>query len=122
MAKVWVNVFNGTIPDRPDEIVFYAVPYLTNPAKDLLDSQDRWRQEAAAIKDHLKTPVPEKLARHAAEWWPNPTSEAALSLTERARKHTDLIEEFFGVRKVIDGCVVDVTNAVCGECSAARRA
>ena len=114
MAKVWVNVFDGTIPERTDEVVFYAVPDLTNPAKDLIDSQDRWRQEAAAaIEDHLKTPVPEGLSRHAAEWWPNPTSEAALSLTERARKHTDLIEEFFGVRKVIDGGVGDVTNAVC---------
>src|SRR3954451_1005271 len=28
MAKVWVNVFDGTIPDRPDEVVFYAVPDL----------------------------------------------------------------------------------------------
>jgi hypothetical protein len=114
MAKVWVNVFDGTIPERPDELVFYAVPDLTNPAKDLIDSQDRWRQEAAAaIGDHLKAPVPEGLARHAAEWWPNPTSEAALSLTERARKYADLVEEFFGVRKVIDGGVGDVTNAVC---------
>ena len=114
MAKVWVNVFNGTIPDRPDEVVFYVVPDLTNPAKDLIDSQDQWRRASvSAIKDHLKTPVSEELARHAAEWWPNPTSEAALSLTERARKHTDLIDEFFGVRKVIDGGADDVTNAVC---------
>jgi hypothetical protein len=48
MAKVWVNVFDGTIPERPDELVFYAVPDLTNPAKNLIDSQDKWRQEGAA--------------------------------------------------------------------------
>jgi len=114
MAKIWVNVFNGTIPDRPDDLVFYAVPDLTNPAKGLIDSQDRWRQEAVkAIKDHLKKAVPEELARHAAVWWPNPTSEGALSLTERARKHAELIEEFFAVKKVIDGSVGDVTNAIC---------
>jgi hypothetical protein len=57
--------------------------------------------------------VSEELAHHAVEWWPNPTSEAALSLTERAKKHPDLIEEFFSIRKVIDGGVGDVTNAVC---------
>jgi hypothetical protein len=114
MAKVWVNVFNGTIPERPSELVFYAVPDLTNPAKDLIDSQNRWREAAAtAIKEHREGPVPEELARHANEWWPNPTYETALSLSERARKYPDLIEEFFAVRKVIEGGVADVTNAVC---------
>lgn len=114
MAKVWVNVFDGTIPELPAELVFYVVPDLTNPAKDLIDSQDLWRQQAsAAIQEHIKRPVPDDLTRHAANWWPNPTSEAALSLTERANKYSDLIEEFFGMRKVIEGSVPDVTNAVC---------
>ncbi len=45
MAKVWANVFDGTIPERPDELVFYAVPDLTNPAKNLIDSQHLWRKE-----------------------------------------------------------------------------
>ncbi|MBA4068042.1 MAG: hypothetical protein C0501_30920, partial [Isosphaera sp.] len=113
LAKVWVNVFNGTIPERPDEVVFYAVPDLTSHAKDLVDSQNRWRQEApGAIEEHLGSPASEELARHAREWWPNPAAETALSLTERARKFTEMVEEFFGVRKVIDGGVGDMAGAV----------
>ncbi len=39
--------------------------------------------------------------------------QGALSLTERARKHPALVEEFFAVRKVIDGSVEDVARVVC---------
>jgi hypothetical protein len=114
MAKIWVNVFNGTISERPHEIAFYAVPDLTNPARNLLDSQSRWREQASnAIEHHLKATVPDVLARDAMEWWPTPTAEGALSLTERALKHPELVDEFFSVRKVIDGSVDDVAAAVC---------
>jgi hypothetical protein len=113
LAKVWVNVFHGTIPERPDEVVFYVAPNLTGPAKQLIDSQDCWRQKAkAAIQDHINGPVSDELARHAAEWWPNPTSEAALSLTERAKNYPDLIEEFFGIRKVIVASVSELAEEI----------
>ena len=113
MAKVWVNVLNETIPERPHELVFYVAPDLTNPAKDLLDNQSVWRRAApTALRKHLNAPAPDELLRHAQEWWPTPSSQGALTLTERARRHPDLVEEFFAVRKVIDGSVNDVALLV----------
>ncbi len=113
MAKVWANVFNRSIPDRPDELVFYVAPDLTNDAKDLLENQTAWRAAApAALRGHLRATLPEDLLRHAQEWWPTPSSQGGLALTERARRHPDLVEEFFALRKVIDGSIDDVSNAV----------
>ena len=113
LAKVSVNVLSGAIRERPDELAFYVVPGLTNSAKDLLGYPSEWRKAApAALKKHLKASASAELLRHAAEWWPTPSSQGALVLTERARKYPDLVEEFFGVRKVIDGTVADVTAGV----------
>ena len=113
LAKVWVNVLSGAIPERPDELAFYVVPELTTDAKDLLGYQSVWHKAApAALKKYLQADASAELLHHAAEWWPTPSSQGALVLTERARKYPDLVEEFFGVRKVIDGTVADVTAGV----------
>ena len=113
MAKVWANVLNGTIPGRPDEFAFYVAPDLTNDAKDLLENQTAWREAApAALRGHLRATLPEDLLRHAQEWWPTPSSQGALVLTERARKHPDLVEEFFGLQKVVVGSIGDVASLV----------
>ncbi len=113
LAKVYVNVLDETIPERPDELAFYVVPGLTSDAKDLIGHQSVWRKAApAALKKHSKGKVSSELLHHAEEWWPTPSSQGTLVLSERARKYPDLIEQFFGVHKVIDGTVAEVTAGV----------
>jgi hypothetical protein len=109
LAKVCINVFEKRIPETPQEIHFYVVPRLSNPAADLLKDQAKWRAEAPeALKAHLKKDPSPELLWFAHEWWPDFDVIAALSLTERTLKFPELREEFFGVRKVIDGSMDDV--------------
>ena len=96
--------------------MFYVAPDVTADAGDLIREQSVWRSEAGkALKEHLKEdPSPELLA-FAHTWWPDPDYVAAISLTERTKKRPELLEEFFGVRKVISGSIEDMRRIVLQE-------
>jgi hypothetical protein len=113
LAKLCAHSLWGDLPEPPDEVMFYIVPDVTSDAADLIRQQSVWREVAPkALHAFLKRdPYPKELT-HAHGWWPEPDYVAALSLTERARKFSELIEEFFGVRKVIEGMVADVEAVV----------
>jgi hypothetical protein len=116
LAKLCANVFQNSIPDRPDEIQFYVVPDVTADAADLIREQSIWRRESSkALKKHMKKDPSQELLEFAHTWWPSPGYVAAISLTERAKKWPELLEEFFGVRKVISGSIEDLRNIVLKE-------
>jgi len=103
LAKLFVNLDNKTIPEQPNKVTFYVVPDLTAPAQDLIYYHSRWLEIAeTALTAYLKNPPTVELLEFANSWWPELHKETALNLTERAREHTGLIEEFFSYKKVID--------------------
>lgn len=71
LAKLCINVARGVIPVRPTRVAFYAVPDLTNPAKDLLASQAEWLKVCDAdLEAHLGEPPSAELRAFAQSWWP----------------------------------------------------
>lgn len=116
LAKLCVNVFHGRILDNPDEIVFYLVPDVSAPAADLIRFQKKWREDAAeALRTHLQEAPSADLLAFAHTWWPSPSHVTAVSLTERIAAFPDLVDEFFSVKKVIDGTMEDVRTVVRAE-------
>ena len=96
-----------------DRVTFYVVPDLTSPAKDLIDNQSEWLSCAKdALTTHLKKAPSNELLKYAYDWWPQIATEEAISLTERLKKFPDLINDFFTLKKVIDGSVSDVRDVV----------
>lgn len=116
LAKLCVNVFRERIPDKPDELVFYLVPDVSAQGADLIRNQKLWREvAAAALSEHLGEAPPADLLAFAQEWWPNPSHAMAITLTERLLHFPDLVDEFFAVKKVIDGAIDDVRTIVHAE-------
>ena len=102
LAKLFVNLDNKTIAEQPNKVIFYVVPDLTAPAQDLIDHRSKWFEIAeSAIKKYLKQEPTQELLQFAKSWCPQLQKETAINLTERARKHAGLIEEFFSYKKVI---------------------
>ena len=111
LAKLFVNVFTGAIPVKPDRVVFYVAVDLTAPAKDLLNSQDEWVAVCdEAIREHLGKEPSNELKSFAREWWPSPSYQTGLQLTKRSSKFPDLTDEFFSTRKVIDASRKDIED------------
>ncbi len=103
IAKLFANLDNKTITEQPNQVTFYVVPDLTAPAQDLIDHHSKWIEMAeTSLTAYLKKEPPVQLLQFAKSWCPQLHKETALNLTERARKHPDLIEEFFSYKKVID--------------------
>ncbi len=103
IAKLYVNIHNQIILDRPNSVTFYVVPNLTSPAQDLIDHHSKWIEIAElALKEFLKKEVTKELLEFATSWYPNFSKETAIDLTERAWQYKDLVEEFFAYKKVID--------------------
>ena len=115
LAKLCTNVFRRLIPTPPGRVVFYAVPDLTAPAKDLLGNRDKWLAECEkALEEHLGEPPPADLVAFAKAWWPEFDHEDEHKLTERARAHNELIEEFFRVRHVVTGSLAELEPRLAG--------
>lgn len=115
LAKLCTNVFRKAIPRSPGRVVFYAVPDLTAPAKDLLGARDKWLECCEeALEAHLGKKPPADLATFAKTWWPEFDHEDEHRLTERARKHQGLIDEFFLVRHVVSGSIGDIKPQLSG--------
>ncbi len=103
LAKLYVNLDNKTIVERPNKVTFYVVPDLSAQAQDLIDHRSKWFEIAeSALKKYLKQEPTPELLQFAKSWCPQLQKETALNLTEWARKHAGLIEEFFSYKKVID--------------------
>jgi tetratricopeptide (TPR) repeat protein len=103
LAKLFANLFNETIPERPSEVVFYVVPDITSPAANLLDKQTSWSRVAAKeLQQHLKRKPEAALIDFATSWWTTWDRDNAAGLTQRVESFHDLRDEFFSVRKVID--------------------
>jgi hypothetical protein len=121
LAKLFTNLFRKVIPVRPDRVTFYVAPDLTNPTKDLLLRQSRWIGEAeAALREHLGRKPPEALLDFARTWWPKFGWESAIALTDRAKRHQDLQDEFFSLRKIVDGSLADVRKVMREELALAK--
>ena len=115
LAKLCTNIFRKTIRTFPDRVVFYAVPDLTAPAKDLLGNQEQWLECCEEAREaHLGEKPPAELVAFAKTWWPEFDHEDEHKLTERARKHQDLIEEFFLVRHVVSGSLEEIRPELSG--------
>lgn len=113
LSKLFCNVFDRTIAPRPDVVIFYVSSDLTSDAIDLVRSKDDWRKIAfSAMNDHIgKTPSRE-LMTFAESWWPETSYETGLSTTERLRKHSDLVDEFFVREKVVTGDIKELKNEI----------
>lgn len=108
LAKLCTNIHRKVIPEAPTRICFYASEDFTAEAQDLLESQSQWLKAAEkALTDHLKGPPEADLLAFARSWWPTFERQNALALTERLKRHNDLLEEFFSVRKVVDARALD---------------
>ena len=115
LAKLCTNIFKKLIPAPPVRVVFYAVPDLTAPAKDLLGSRDKWLAACEeALETHLGEKPPPELVTFAKSWWPEFDHEDEHKLTERARKHQELIKEFFLVRHVVTGSIAEIEPRLAG--------
>ena len=114
LAKLCVHDFRHQLPDEPDAVEFYVSSHLTSPAQDLLRFQTNWRDCANdAISRFQHRPANQKLSRFARRWWPAIDFSEGLVLTGRVQKFPDLLEDFFGVRKVVDNSVVEARfNAI----------
>ena len=110
MAKVYVNVHNGKIPEKPDEVVFFVSRDLSAQAQDLIEFQDKWLEIAdVELKKFLKAEPPDELKQFAHEWWPFGDRQSGLAISEDVKEHNaGLINTFFTVRKVIDASRADV--------------
>jgi hypothetical protein len=111
LGKLYCNIFAELIPKRPEEVVFYVAPDLTSRAIDLTRDPAKWRAVASdALRAHLRNRPSEDLLKFAKSWWPELDYQNALRLTERLSEHPDLIDEFFGVRKVVDASRQDIRD------------
>lgn len=118
LAKLFANLHSGEIPIKPDSVArisFYAASDLTAGAKDLLRYPEKWREIAEkALTKHLRRSPSPDLLQFALSWWPEEGffPEIAVDLTQRAEHHKALIEEFFRIRKVVDGSIPDIVAGV----------
>lgn len=120
LAKLASNLFLDRYPHRPDEVVWCIVPDLTNPAADLLEDQAAWKADALrALTKHLKSKPSSELVAFSESWWPDFDQHHALVLTERLRRHPDLIEQFFSVQHVVMGDAESVAQATADKVMAA---
>jgi Restriction endonuclease len=102
-AKLYVNLHNQVIAERPEQVTFYVVPDLTAQAQDLISQPSTWIKIAElALKEHLKTQPTQALLNFALTWHPRFFKQTGIDLTQRALKHEDLLEEFFAYKKIID--------------------
>jgi hypothetical protein len=115
LAKLCANIFSGLIPAPPARVVFYAVPDLTAPAKDLIQDRSKWLNECDMfLEEHLGEAPSAELAAFARTWWPRFDHEDESRLTERAREQQELIEEFFQMRHVITGSITELEPRLAG--------
>ncbi|QDV85242.1 hypothetical protein TBK1r_42210 [Stieleria magnilauensis] len=113
LAKLVSNLFYKRLDGPFDRVTFYVVPDLTSGAQGLIDDQAKWQAAAEeSLKSFLKKTPSGELVSFAKQWWPEITSEKAISLTLRIKAFPDLIDEFFTLRKVVDGSSEDVAKAV----------
>jgi hypothetical protein len=109
LAKLFCNVHSGTIPDQPERLDFYVTTDLSAPAQDLLDNRDKWLEVAeAALEEHLGKKPAAALIQLAKSWWPEFGRSSGHELSDRIRKHQDLVDQFFSFKKVIEGSIDDV--------------
>ncbi|MDJ0582500.1 restriction endonuclease [Crocosphaera sp.] len=107
LAKLYCNVFYDKIPIKPDKIIFFVVPDITAPAQDFIDTESHWLQNVEEIiKKHLKIQknpeIDYNLLEFARQWYPPREKQIGVDLTQRIKFFPELIEEFFGFKKVID--------------------
>jgi len=114
LAKLFTNLFKEVIPERPTRISFYVARDLTSPARGLL-AREQWVEAAEqALKGHLKKAPSPDLLSFARAWWPAEGiyAEPGIRLTDRAECYPELIEKFFGIKKVVSGSVPDIAGEV----------
>ncbi|WP_291171867.1 ATP-binding protein [Gimesia sp.] len=104
MAKVYINVHSGKIPEQPNEVVFFVSKDLSANSQDLIQYQIKWIEVA---QDHLqkclKNSPSDELKQFARDWWPFGNRQTGIAITEDIKNHHPrLIKDFFSVHKIID--------------------
>jgi tetratricopeptide (TPR) repeat protein len=113
LAKLVVNVFEKRISEAPQEVCFYVVPDLSGHSKDLIRDQSKWKAIARnQLQKYLGKVPSDDLIAFAESWWPLVPPQEDKSLTIRCTAQPELLEEFFRIRKVIDGSINDVQKAL----------
>jgi hypothetical protein len=111
IAKIFVNCHRNIIPEKPHLINFYVSSGFTAPALNIIQYPDGWSKSSElAFEKHLKTKPDKSLLDFASGWKPSFSHEIGLDITERLKKHTDLMDEFFRVRKVTDNTEIQKFN------------
>jgi hypothetical protein len=111
IAKLYVNVFKKLIYPAPDKIYFYASKDFSSPGIDLLTNQTLWIKNIdQALEEFLGEAPGDELLVFCQEWWPQFVPEGGIKLTNRIKQFSDLVEEFFAIRKVVTPELLDPLN------------
>ncbi len=123
MAKFYINIHLGKIPEKPDEVVFFVADDLSAQSQDLIAYQAVWQKVAHEyLKKFLKNEPPDELKHLACTWWPFGDRQSGLTISEDIRKYNpDSIDTFFARRKVIDASRADVRQDIRDELDSALR-
>lgn len=109
LKKVIKNVQSGVILDLPDELVFFLTRDLTSDAIDWIQDDRNWIELLRQVREE----APEPPIRDLTGWRPALKHEPGIALSDRLRG-TDLVEEFFTLRLVIDASLEDVRSVIDG--------
>lgn len=70
----------------------------------MINYSSKWDEIAkAALEEHLQEKPGKELLNFALSWKPNFYKKTAIGLTQQAGNHSDLIDECFEYKKVVDG-------------------
>jgi hypothetical protein len=111
IAKIYVNCYRNIIPEKPHLINFYASLGFAAKALNIIQHPGEWMKSSElALEKLLKTKPDQSLLDFSSKWKPNFSHETGLSITERIKKYSDLMDEFFRVRKVTDNTEIQKIN------------
>jgi Restriction endonuclease len=118
LAKLYVNMHKNSFPYKYTDLakLTFAVTKSMSPnAKDLISHQNFWLNEVeSALKAHLnlkkEQSVDADLLNFASSWFPKIELKNGHDLTVIAKKHLQLIREFFDLKVAILGDIAEVTK------------
>lgn len=113
LAKLHLNGLAGRLGVEPDQVTFYVASDLSAPAIDLITSRVDWQtQLEQGARELLKVDPPAEFVSRLSEFTAELDHVTGLELSERVRKHSDLVEEFFAYKKVITGDAGDLVRKI----------
>lgn len=100
LTKLVDRIALEVITDSIEQVHLYVSPDITNDAARYLVIE-QWRDDIRAGLKRRRDRPSHRQVETLRTWHPVIETVSAVTLTDRARVHPDLISEFFGVRKVV---------------------